>query len=104
MNINNIYLENMTLQSKKGIEIEEAKEIHLKNVNVISSESKPVIDILQSSSLTFNNFKYKSGSDLLFNIKGDKSANITVTNTDVKAAATQSEFNQGAKSQSLIIK
>ncbi|MEJ6980898.1 glycoside hydrolase family 28 protein [Pedobacter sp. P351] len=104
MNINNIYLENMTLQAKKGIEIEEAKEIHLKNVNIISEQSKPVVNILNSSSITFNNLQYKPGAELLFNVNGKRSSKIAVSNTNVSASVSKAEFNQDAKSQSLIIK
>ena len=104
MNINNIYLENMTLQAKTGIEIEEAKEIHLKNVNIISEQNKPVVNILNSSSITFNNLQYKQGAELLFNINGERSSNIAVSNTNVSASLKKAEFNQDAKSQSLIIK
>ncbi|MGV3510320.1 MAG: glycoside hydrolase family 28 protein [Sphingobacteriaceae bacterium] len=104
MNINNIYLENMTLQADKGIEIEEAKEIHLKNINVISEQTKPVVKILNGSALTFNNLQYKQGAELLFNINGERSSNITVTNTNVSKAASKAEFNNDAKPRSLTIK
>jgi polygalacturonase len=104
MNINNIFLENMTLQADKGIEIEEAKEIHLKNVNVISKQPKPVVNIQNSSSISFNNLQYRQGSELLFNVIGDRSSNITVSNTNISGSVKKSEFSQDASNQSLIIK
>lgn len=104
MNIHNIFLENMTLQANKGIEVEEARNIHFKNVNVISKETKPVVNILNSNSIFFDGFRYKEGAALLFNVKGDRSANISVANTNVKGAVNQTEFSQDAKNQSLIIK
>lgn len=104
MNIHNIFLENMTLQAEKGIEIEEAKDIHLKNVNVISKQSKPVVNIQNSSSITFDNLQYKQGSELLFNVIGDRSSNIRVSNTNIPGSVKKAEFSQDAKSKSLIIK
>jgi len=104
MNIHHIYLENMTLQADKGIEIEEAKEIHMKNVNVISQDNNPVTSILNSSTLTFNNLMFKEGSALLFDIKGQRSSGIQVTNTKVASATNKAQFNYGAKSKSLNIK
>lgn len=104
MNIHHIYLENMTLQADKGIEIEEAKEIHMKNVNVITKSTNPVASILNSSTLTFNNLKFNNGADLLFDIKGDRSTGIQVTNTNVATAVNKAQFNYGAKSKSLSIK
>lgn len=104
MSINNIFLENMTLQAEKGIEIEEAKEIHFKNVNVISEQTKPVVNIQNSSSISFDNFQYKQGSELLFNVIGDRSSNIKVSNTSIANSVRRGEFSQGATNQSLIIK
>ena len=71
MNINNIFLKNMTLQATKGVQIEEAKQIHLENVNVISSDTQPVVSILNSSFLTFKNFQFKQGAELLFDVKAN---------------------------------
>lgn len=104
MNINNIFLENMTLQADKGIEIEEAKEIHLKNVKVISQKTKPVVNIVNSSSITFNNLEYKPGSELLFDVNGERSFNIKTLNTKFDNATSKAEFNNGAKSKSLTSK
>jgi hypothetical protein len=104
MNINNIFLENMTLQAHTGIQMEEAKDIYLKNINVITEESKPVVNILNSSNITFDKLLYKDNAETLFNVNGEKSSNIKVTNTNVKGAVNSATFNQDAKSQSLIIK
>lgn len=104
MNIHNIFLENMTLQADKGIEIEEAKEIHLKNVKVVSANTKPVVNIVNSSAITFNNLEYKQGAELLFNVTGERSSNIKVTDTNVGNAASKTQFNNGAKTKSLTIK
>lgn len=104
MNINNIFLKNMTLQATKGVQIEEAKQIHLENVNVISSDTQPVVSILNSSFLTFKNFQFKQGAELLFDVKGERSSDIRVTNTNVNSAVKQVEFTQGAKKKALTIK
>jgi hypothetical protein len=104
MNINNIYMENMTLQATKGIEMEEAKEIHLKNINIISDETKPVVNILNSSKISFDTFQYKKDAELLFNVKGERSSDISVSNTNVKGSVNTAAFGQDAKNESLIVK
>lgn len=104
MNIHNIFLENMTLQADKGIEIEEAKDIHLKNVKVISANTTPVVNIVNSSAITFNNLEYKQGAELLFNVNGERSSDIKVSDTNVGNATSKTQFNNGAKSKSLSIK
>ncbi|MFD2285453.1 glycoside hydrolase family 28 protein [Pedobacter petrophilus] len=100
MNIKDIHLENVTIQSKKGIEIIEATGIFLKNVNVITENSNPVVDIQNSSNINIDNLQYKPGSELLFSIAGEKSKGIKVSGTDSskakKATNVASEVNKKA--------
>ncbi len=104
MNINNIYLENMTLQAKKGVEMEEAGQIRLKNIRLITRETKPVVNILNSNSLYFEGISFNDSSDLLFSINGDRSADITVSDTNTKNVKNVAEFNFGAKKKALKFK
>jgi len=101
MNISNIFLENITIQAKKGIEIEEAKDVYLKNVKVIAADSKPLVHILNSTNIGFDTLVYKPGADLLFNINGKRSANINLSNTKTSDAKAVVEYNQEAKKNSL---
>ncbi|MBC8053018.1 MAG: glycoside hydrolase family 28 protein [Sphingobacteriaceae bacterium] len=103
MNINNIFLENMTLQAKKGIEIEEAQHIHMKNIHVITRDSKPVVSIVNSGNLSFDKLQYKEGAAVLFNVNGERSSKISVTNTNVIGSVNKAEFNNDAKSDALKI-
>jgi len=84
--------------------MEEAKEIHLKNINLITKETKPVVNILNSSAIYFDKLKYKDGAALLFNVQGERSSNISVSNTNVTGSVNKAEFSQDAKSESLTIK
>jgi len=95
MNIKDIHLENVTIQAKKGIEIIEADGIFLKNVNVISEDTNPVVQIQNSSNINFSGFKYKSGAALLFDLTGEKTKAVKVSSTDVSKAVKQS--NLGAE-------
>lgn len=100
MNIKDIHLENVTIQSKKGIEIIEATGIFLKNVNVITDNSNPVVDIQNSSNINIDKLQYKSGATLLFSIAGEKSKGIKVSGTDgskaKKTTNIASEVNKKA--------
>ncbi|WP_235048395.1 glycoside hydrolase family 28 protein [Arcticibacter svalbardensis] len=71
--INNIHLENITIQAKKGIESQDAKDISFKYVNLIVKETTPVVDVTNSSGLSFDGLKYSKNAALLFNIKGASS-------------------------------
>ena len=104
MNISNIFLNDITIQAKKGIEIEEAKGIYLKNVKVISEDSKPLVNIQNSTEIGFDNLMYKPGTELLFNINGKRSDNISVTNTKIADAKLLAEYNQEATKKALKVK
>ena len=96
MHVKDIVLENMVLQADKGIDIQEASGIRLKNIQVISRENNPVVDIIQSDNLVFDQLTYKKGSDLLFRVSGDRSSQITIRNTDATQAAKKITFELGA--------
>ena len=74
MHVKDIVLENMVLQAKRGIDVQEATGITFKNIKVISNETNPVMDIVQSDKLIFDNITYKNGSELLFRVNGDRTA------------------------------
>jgi len=102
--VKDIVLENMVLQANRGMDIQEATGIRFRNITMISKESDPVIDITQSDNLVFDNIKYKDGSQVLFRINGERSANINLKNTDVSKAGKKAIFELGASDKSLISK
>jgi polygalacturonase len=104
MHVKDIVLENMVLQANRGMDIQEATGIRFRNITMISKESDPVIDITQSDNLVFDNIKYKDGSQVLFRINGERSANINLKNTDVSKAGKKAIFELGASDKSLISK
>ena len=103
MSIKGIHLENLVLKADKGAEIIEAEDISLKNVNLISADTKPVVLIDNGRNITLENIKYPSTAQLLFNITGDKAADIKVSKTDVSIAKEKATFNEGATDKALII-
>lgn len=96
MHIKDILLENMVLQTHKGLDIQEASGITFRNIKVINEETIPVIDIVQSDNLVFDNIRYKEGADLLFRISGDRSNSIRIKNTDTSKAKEKIKFELGA--------
>ena len=104
MAISNINIENSVIQAKKGIEIEEAKNINLRNIRLLSSETKPVVYIVNSSDLRFDGIDFPVGAELLFDVNGKKSTNISGTNTRATTAKTVASFNQEARKKALKIK
>jgi hypothetical protein len=89
-------MENFTIQSNKGIDIQEASGIVLKNLEIISAETNPVVDVLNSDNITFDRLSYKDGSDLLFRIGGDRTSGISVRNIDPTKAKQKFQYEFGA--------
>lgn len=103
MNIKDIHLENITIQSKKGIEIIEASGISLKNVNVITEDTNPILSVQNGTNISINGLNYKNGSELLFNISGEKTKGIKVSGTDVSKAKKTSVFSEEVNKTALEI-
>ena len=104
MHVKDIVLENMVLQAKKGVDVQEASEISFKNISIISSETMPVIDIVQSDWLSFDNIRYRNGAELLFRVSGERSGNIVIKNTDVFKAKEKIVYGLGATEKSVTLK
>jgi polygalacturonase len=102
MNIKDIYLENISLKTNKGIEITEGKNISLKNVYVESKNTKPLINIVNSNGVKFDNLRYGTDTQQLFSISGKRSGNIQVLNSDVSKSKNKAEFKSGADIKALI--
>ncbi len=94
----------MVLQAKKGIDVQEATGITFKNIKVISNETNPVVDIVQSDKLTFDNITYKDNSELLFRVSGDRSNDINIKKTDATRAKEKIVYELGATEKSVTVK
>jgi hypothetical protein len=104
MNIRDIELSDMVLKCAKGAEIIEAQQIGLKNIQLITDSTSPVIYVENSSNLHFDGIKYNAGSGLLFSINGKKCANIHVANTERSKAVHDAAFDYGAAKDALELK
>ena len=104
MGIKNIFLENLIFKAKKGIVCEEANGISIKNCQLILGDTKPVISILNSQSILIDKLVYNNSSDVLVSVKGDRTSNIVIVNTDATKAKIKTEFGAGATEKVLTIK
>ena len=104
MNIKDVNIDNAILQSKQGIYCEEAEDISLKNITVISKDSNAVITVENSNKVCFDNIKYKSDADVLINVGGERTKDIRLVNTDMSKAKTKTAFFDNAKESVLSLK
>jgi DNA sulfur modification protein DndE len=86
MAIKDISLENIVIESQKGMLCQEAENIRLKNVTLLTTETKPVLEVQNSKNISLDGIKYASGADLLLRVSGDRSQDIRLTNTNTKLA------------------
>jgi len=86
MHIKNIWIENAVLQANEGIDIQEASNINLKNITMISRNTNPVAYVLNSDSITMDGLKFKDSADVLAMVQGDRTKNISIINTDAAKA------------------
>jgi hypothetical protein len=59
MNVRNIELSNMVLESTEGLDMTEGTGITMKNIQLITSNTNPVMNIHNSTDITLENIKYK---------------------------------------------
>jgi polygalacturonase len=96
MHVKNVVMENMVLQAKKGVDIQEASGMSFKNIKLITTDTKPVIDIVQSDRLSFDNISYPDQTELLFRVSGDRSDGITVKNMELNKPKERISYELGA--------
>jgi len=96
MHVKDVVLENLSMQSDKGIDMQEASGILFKNTKIIAADSNPVVNILNSDNITFDRLIYRDGSELLFRIQGDRAKEISIRNIDAGRAKEKIEFEFGA--------
>jgi len=103
MPVKNITMENMVFTSDIGVELTDADEIKLKNVQFITALNKPVLFTDNSSNVTFSGIKYEA-ADLLISVQGERSKNLKIDNTDLSKAKKTADFVKGAGKESLVVK
>lgn len=104
MNIQNINLKNMVIQSRKGIDISEADWVKLTNVKVITRVTDPVVDILNSRNISFDKLEIKKGIPVVFRLAGDRTAKISVIHSDIPFTQKLAEYEFGAGASSFTLK
>jgi DNA sulfur modification protein DndE len=86
MHVKNVLIENAVLQADEGIDIQEASDITLNNITMISKNTNPVTYVLNSDNITLDNLKYKDSAEVLTQVQGDRTKAIAFLNTDVAKA------------------
>ncbi len=83
MHVKNVLIENAVLQANDGIDIQEASNITLNNITMLSKNTNPVAYVLNSDNITMNNLKYKDSAEVLAMVQGERTKAVSILNTDL---------------------
>jgi hypothetical protein len=97
MSIKNINLRNLDLKVRTGVEIIEAENIHLNNVNIQSQKTGPVVFIDNSSNVDFSGLTTTPNSSLLFSIAGERTKNISASGIRSSGLVNIAKFDNADK-------
>lgn len=103
LNISNITLDNLTIKSKTGIDIQEAKNIQISRMYLQTESSAPLINIQNGNHIGFGNFEYPA-AELLFKISGPNNSKINAPGMNLSKVARKAVFEHGAKPEVLNLK
>ncbi|MBS1564368.1 MAG: right-handed parallel beta-helix repeat-containing protein, partial [Bacteroidetes bacterium] len=104
MNIKDIWLDNMVLQAKEGIDCTEATGIHLDKIKLLTKNTDPLAHIHNSRDITLDKLSFGPDVQLLIEISGEKSAGITLRNTDAGSVKKKTSFTYGATEKAFVEK
>jgi hypothetical protein len=96
MSVKNIFLNDITLQAVKGVDLIEASNIQLNNVKLLSGKSNPVVYLENASDVVLNNIQYNSNSPRFISVNGKRSGSIKLSNTKLPETSETIQFNNGA--------
>lgn len=103
MHVKNVYLSDIVLKVKKGVELIESSNIQLNNVQLVTTLNNPVVYVENSDAITFNKIGYSNEVPLLFQVSGSRNEGIKVRNTNTANAAKAVEYTHGATEKALLL-
>jgi DNA sulfur modification protein DndE len=86
MHVKNLWIDNAVLQTDDGIDIQEASNININNVTLLSKNTNPVAYVLNSDNINISNLKIKDSAELLLQVQGERSKDIRLLNSNENAA------------------
>jgi len=84
--IHDLHFDNVTISGDRGVEIENARGIHMRNFNVTSKES-PVFAVNDARDVTLNGSTAAEGADVFMHVRHAATRNIQLKNVDMSRAA-----------------
>ena len=96
MHVKDVWIENAVLQADQGIDIQEATNINLKNITMLSKDTNPVTYILNSDKINIDHLKFADSAEVLLQMQGERTKDIQLLNSDVAKAKQKLVADFGA--------
>lgn len=103
MSIRDINLDQLTIKAVSGVDLQEAENIRITNMNLVVDQASPLVTISNGRSINFDQLKYNK-AEVLFNIVGPNSSKINARSIEGPKTTTRAAFGHGAKEKSLTFK
>lgn len=103
MPVQNIQMKNMVIRAKTGIDIQEAENIQIKDLELFTENNNPVVDIIQSRKITINGLKFPSMAELLLRVSGERSSDIRLIETETGRAKKAMLTELGARPEAILV-
>jgi polygalacturonase len=82
MNLENVELENITIEADNGMTCSDTKNVKIKNLTLLTQKA-PVIDFKNSSNVSVDGLKTQSGTTPMIQVSGRSTGNISLKNTGI---------------------
>jgi DNA sulfur modification protein DndE len=102
MPIRGIHLRNISINADRGITCTDAQDISFENVE-INNRFGPVVNLVNARDVNFDHLTYPAGPEALFKAQGAGTSGISIKNTDVKSAAQDFIFSDGATRAAFVL-
>ncbi|HTL10783.1 MAG TPA: glycoside hydrolase family 28 protein [Chitinophagaceae bacterium] len=103
MHVTDIIMQDMVLKTTRGIDLQEASQLTLKNIQLLPADDNPVIDVLQSDNIVFDNIRFPAGAALLLRASGERVKKIAIAHTQTASAKEKVQTTLGAAANAVSI-
>lgn len=104
MPVRNISISNSVFQSEKGLDIQESENIRFNNVQLYTTDTGPVVDVLNANDIFVDNLKIRDNAKLLVRLSGNRNKAIEFKNTKAGKVEKKVEAILGASSSTVSFK
>jgi DNA sulfur modification protein DndE len=103
MQVKDLTLENVSIESERGIFLSQADGINLRNF-YIAPKQGPVLELDEARNITVRKLDYPIGVDLFLKVEGEMSQNIQLNGVDLLLAKKGIELGPNVNAGAVIVK